>query len=332
VSDAPSPPATAPSGAGAGELLLATVVFAVFSSALRWDALGLPAFWDELGYYTPFSYTFFENDFAFHLGWVPPVSYKPPLFAAALNLSHRWFTKGNQPYLIVMTNLREGVRTADKKLLELFYKAQFWAVIVPLASNLIVVFLTFFLGRLLFHERAGLIAAYMMAIHPVGIVTSNRVLIDDFLSLWVILAFLIFYWVYHRNSFLGSFASGIALGMALLSKQNAILLLPAMWLYVFCVSRKIFSPHFMIFAVTGIFLSASWYLRVYQTYGTPLYHPGYKTMVEMSKTVSGEWFTLLAKRPHPAILFSVGIPYLCPPMIFAYATLVDFWNDLRAAF
>ncbi len=260
-----------------------------------------------------------------------PLFYKAPLFPAMLALSHRMFTRGDQPFLVVMSNLREGVRTADKKMLELFFKAQFWAAIVPLASNLAVILVTFFLGRLLFDSRIGLVAAYLMAIQPVGIVTSNRLLADDFFSMWVILALFIFYWAYHRNSFLGSLCAGICLGLSLLTKQNALLLLPIVWLYIFAVSRKIFSAHFLIFAATGLFLSAHWYLRVYNTYGTPLYHPGYAQMVEMSTDMSRKWFQVLDKRPHPSILFSVGIPYVCPPMIFLYATLKQLWTEARLA-
>lgn len=76
-----------------GEIALATLASLAALLIARGDAFGLTFFWDELGYYVPFAYTYFESGFRFHGGWMPPVSYKMPLLAieaAALTRVFGW--------------------------------------------------------------------------------------------------------------------------------------------------------------------------------------------------------------------------------------------------
>ncbi len=47
---------------------------------IRWDAMNLLFYWDELGLYAPYAYTFFRNGIRFSTEWVTPILTHPPLF------------------------------------------------------------------------------------------------------------------------------------------------------------------------------------------------------------------------------------------------------------
>ena len=144
-----------------------------------------------------------------------PLFHLPPAFPYALMLSHKTFTEKNTPYLSVESN---------KKLLRmsLFFKAQFYAVIVPLFFDIGLILCTFFIGRTLFNNRVGLYASLMLGVNAVNILSSQRIWADTMLSFFIALSALLFVIALKkdRRSLL-LFLSGIFAGVAIMCKQTA---------------------------------------------------------------------------------------------------------------
>lgn len=265
-----------------------------------------------------------------------PLYCKGPLFSIILSYSHRLLADPNQMYTIVLSNLGEWAGQIRPRA---FIKAQFWAVIVPLAADLLVILLTFFFGRYLFGNCAGLYACFLMSIHPVNILSSNRLLLESPQLFFVLLSLFIFFYSFKKKSFLGIFISGVFGGLSVLTKQNSLLLVVVVWFYTVMALEKpsnqikdwknICVNKLWIFYTLGLFLvSYQWFLTVYQTYGNPFWSPN---ATELMKETIG-WTRLLQKRPHPIILYPVGIPYMCPLFLLAYFSMKNLCFDVKELF
>lgn len=267
-----------------------------------------------------------------------PFYYKAPLFPTALSLSHKLLTPFGMPYVVV--NLRKGYEPGDYRNPS-FPRLQTWAVIVPLLSSLLVVLLTFVFAKKYFSNWTALTSAFLMAIHPVSITLSQKILADEFASMFMIASLYIFLIAYEKKSSMGSLLAGVVAGFGLLSRQTNGLGILTVWLFTIFLNEKafsrtdwvgnlkiIFNKYFLFFFLGALFISFDWFIKVYGYYGHPLYEPDVKRKIMEDRT---GWFEVLNKRPHAAILFSVGIPYLCPPFLFAYASIKRFFLELMNA-
>ncbi|MCG3175089.1 MAG: hypothetical protein MOGMAGMI_00011 [Candidatus Omnitrophica bacterium] len=263
-----------------------------------------------------------------------PLFYKAPLFPMALMYAHRLLTAGDHPYLIVKTNLREEALRLRPAW---FLQAQLWAVVVPLVSNLLVILWTYLLGRRLFGDREGLYGAAIMAANPISVVSSNRLLTEDFTGIFCIVTVWLFVGALGRRSWLGACAAGLVAGLAVLAKQSSILVPLVLCVYAAAVHLRtadrgrpgpffaaVFNPYALCLVGGMLFVSAHWFIKVWQVYGTPLYEPTAQEIVRGDET---GWHDVLAMRPHAAILYTVGLSYLCPPMLIGYLSVFRRWFD-----
>ncbi|OQX82000.1 MAG: hypothetical protein B6D56_01010 [Candidatus Omnitrophica bacterium 4484_70.1] len=159
-----------------------------------------------------------------------PFFHKPPAFPYALLLSHKVFAKKNQPYVVVSSDFSLG-KLLRKNKVSLFLEAQFYATIVPLFFSLGLILITFFLGKLLFSSRVGLYAAFIMAINPVDIMSSQRIWADDMLSFFAILSVTVFVIAMKKNYRWLFFLAGVLCGIAVLTKQTGGYLLIAIGIF-----------------------------------------------------------------------------------------------------
>ena len=265
---------------------------------------------------------------------IMPLYYKSPLFPAALALSHQLFAKPNQPFVVAKTHKHE--KPTEIRYGKVFLESQFWAAVVPLASNLLVILLTFFFARRLFDTRIAIYAMLLMSLHPVGIVNAYKILADDFAAFFVIAALFSFFLALHKRSYLGMMMAGVIAGLSYLAKPNAILILGTAWSYLVLRQegggisprawvKATLDPFFILFTAASLFISAHWFLRVYEVYGTFFYQPDSARM--FSEDASG-WFGVVGERPHMLFLFLFNIPYLCPPFILGHLTLIPFVKAL----
>ena len=265
-----------------------------------------------------------------------PLYYKAPAFAYALVLSHKLFARPKQPYSVGWASIQGYLRQVKPRI---FIGAQFYAVIVPLFFSLGLAVLTFLIGSRLFSQRAGLYAAFMMAMNPVSILISQKLLADDMSAFFFALSALLFIVAMQlKGSALKEngliLLAGVSCGIAVLAKQTAGLLVVPLWIFtvvahpkkiwnIECLPRIICNKKIILFLVGLFLVSAFWFLKVHETYGYFLKRGG---SAAVDKT---GWNAILRSRPNGWILFVLGLPYLCPPFIFVYCSVRKFIINFR---
>ncbi len=257
-----------------------------------------------------------------------PLHYRAPLFSYVLMLSHRLFDGDKKFYALCSSNLAEQVVKIKPKII---MTTQFWAAVVPIFFNLAVILMTFFLGRQFFNDRVGLWASFLMASNPVSLTLAYRLLVEDLLTFLVTLSVFLYLLFFRKKNIFGAFAAGAAAGLAVLAKQTAGLLLPAVWLYTLFSERKsknivgiALNPYFLIYALAAVLVSAFWFLKVYQVFGNPIHQPG--SVFEGIQNDRTGWFYAVSHRPPPFLFFSVGVIYLSPIFGFALLRLRKFYR------
>ncbi|MFT5208239.1 MAG: hypothetical protein ACI9CF_002008 [Candidatus Omnitrophota bacterium] len=262
-----------------------------------------------------------------------PLHMRAPLFPYVIMWAHRLLASPNQPYVVCSTNLGKAVlMLKPPKILQ----AQFWVAIIPFSANLLIIALICLMGWLLFNDkRIGLYASLIMAVNPVSIWLVHRLLSEDVAVVFVTLALLIFKGFNARKHLWVAWISGAIGGLAVLTNQKMGLILCIVFLYCFfCrweetggrkakglksikpVILATLDPSMWVFLIGLFSVSGFWFFKVHAMYGDPLHMPG------MGSSNIGDmtgWFTALSNRPHPIILFSLGVIVLCPLFIFAFA-------------
>ncbi len=151
-----------------------------------------------------------------------------------------------------------------------------------------------------------------------------RISPDDFAAFLTVAALFLFFISFEKNNLFLALASGVTAGLAILAQRTALLILPSMALYtLFAGEQKWYrprawldllkKPYFLSFLAGALFISAHWFLRLHRVYGNPFFPP------EMDK-IPGLDFV-------GSILFLIQIPLFCPPFLFGYLSLKDFFTD-----
>ncbi|MEI8344552.1 MAG: glycosyltransferase family 39 protein [Candidatus Omnitrophota bacterium] len=260
-----------------------------------------------------------------------PLYHKSPLFPAALVQTHRLLAAYDQPYGVFATK-------SDFVLKEMpfnykFAKAQLWASIVPFLSSLGVIILTFFLGRMFFGARIGLLAMFLQALHPVSIVNAYKILADDFASFFATACLILFCYGFSKKSGPIVIVAGMVHGMGILAKQSLVLYLPSFWIFILLTEpmdikdprtwlKNILNKYFLLFVAGSLFICFHWLQRVYAVYGDPFFQPNIDSTFVSDKT---GWFKqVLTSRPAAIWLFILNIPVLCPLFAFGHLTFFSF--------
>jgi len=270
-----------------------------------------------------------------------PLFWKTPLLPYILSLSHRFFAKPNQPFSIVATNIGKIVKKLKP---DAFFKAQFYACLVPLIFDLMTILLVFFIGQKLFTARIGIYASILMATNAISIWISHRIWTESLLVFFLVFSVWLFLIAKDKRSLILYVLSGIFCGLAILSKQTGILaVMPILLLSIGAKSltaRKsgninkdskieIFNMGYLIFIIFTLLIAAPWFIKVFQVYGNPFFAPHIRGMIETDMT---QWSSIIEKRPAPIILFGIGTFYLSPLFVLAYFTLGIFFKEVDQLF
>jgi len=146
-----------------------------------------------------------------------PLFHKPPVFSVLLFLSNKLFAKSKGIYTVVYSNVGNFI---DRLKPKVFMESQFYAVIIPLVFSMGTVLLTFFIGAMLFSNRVGLYGAFIMSIHPVAIMTSQKLWADDGVCFFINIALLcLVIGVKYKKEIL-FLISGLITGLAVITKQT----------------------------------------------------------------------------------------------------------------
>jgi hypothetical protein len=260
-----------------------------------------------------------------------PLFQNAPGFPFLLMLSHKIFTTEKQPYTALSAFYPQANRFLIKFRPSVVFNAQFYAAVVPLVFSLATIALIFFIGSCLFSKRAGLSAAFIYAIDPVNLLTSQRIWADDMLSFFVTLSVGILILALLRQKPIIALFSGLACGCGILAKQTGLILIPAAWILTILLNKGKFRDTkgvfmaifnaYITFFITGILLATGfWFYKVSSVYGTPFFTSERNLDAIATKDVTG-WHKLVADRPHGYLLYLIGIPSLCPLFLFSFFSI-----------
>ncbi|MDD5070825.1 MAG: glycosyltransferase family 39 protein [Candidatus Omnitrophica bacterium] len=281
-----------------------------------------------------------------------PIFHKPPGLPIALIASHKLFGNKEQPFTVF--NYEPEKNAESISALPFFSKdqlpkevralydnryIQFWAAIVPIFFSISTIFLTFLLGHFFFSYRAGLYAAFMIAVNPVSIMTSQKIWADDMLTCFMTVSILFFLIAIEKKLYWYSFLSGTGCGLAFLAKQSggavfiSLLLFAGITLIIQLINKTerfktkplALLINLSLFSAGFLLISGFWLVKTYQVYGNIFWQPSRKGVIVKDPT---GWLRAIYARPKPWRFFLTGIPYLCPLFFPAFLSLKDFVKSL----
>jgi 4-amino-4-deoxy-L-arabinose transferase-like glycosyltransferase len=260
-----------------------------------------------------------------------PFFYKAPLFPVILALTHQWIGPAGVPFAVVESNLAREVLKVRP---QIFFSTQFWAVVVPFATSLLIVLITFLWARRRFGDRAALYAAFILAVNPVGILTSNRLWTEDLMTVFLTLSMILYFEAFVRGKLVLCFGAGALMGLAVLTNQKSLLAASGLWVFSMIglraegkksIWRIVSDGRWWVFAAGLALVSGWWFIKIYGIYGNPLWGPNSE---KISPSDWG-WYRVLLSRPHGLIFYPVGTAAVSWGFAAGYLTLRD---GLRSAF
>jgi 4-amino-4-deoxy-L-arabinose transferase-like glycosyltransferase len=263
-----------------------------------------------------------------------PLYYMAPAFPYMLMVSHLLFSDSKDYRVSILNPNGKDKFNRERE----FISNQFYLCIVPFFFSLMLIVSTFFLGIVSGNAAGGFIAAGIIAFSGVDIFTAHRLWPADMCGFFVTISFIFMFMnTINKKRNLFYFLSGLFFSVAVLTRQNVLVLLPVLLFSVFLdnlpcsddggckvciVKRSSFSLAWVILPL--IVLTGPWFMAVYKTYGTFFYDTAVsmKDMVDANKT---QFYDTLGARPHVSVLFTVGLMAITPFFIFSLATLKDFF-------
>jgi len=147
-----------------------------------------------------------------------PLFHLPFGFPKLIAFSHSLFVGAKKPYISVYKNrlnFFDLVRTSE------LFKVQFYITVIPLMFFIGIVISTYYLGKLMFNERVGLYACFMLAINPVSIIASERIWADSMVCFFVSLSQVFITLFITRKKISFAFIAGVLCGIGALAKQTS---------------------------------------------------------------------------------------------------------------
>lgn len=253
-----------------------------------------------------------------------PLHMRAPLFPWLVSVANALWSKPGYEYALVSSNPgRDALRVRPA----ISQQVQRWAVILSLMGNFLVLLLVFAAARMWFGDRVALYATFLLATNPIHITLGYRLLADDWVVVWLMGAMIAAYRAVTARDGAGFFAAGALLGLAFLTKQSVVVVAAGIFVFTALASDRSFAWRGLGLFLAGLLSVGSfWLIKVWQVYGHPLHQPPRELMIRsIHEDVTG-WFRSLYAQMHPVFLFSVGLLYLSPLLVSAYATLARLKN------
>lgn len=132
----------------------------------------------------------------------------------------------------------------------------YWGRFVAVVFGTGTIFLTFLLGRRLFGNRAGLMAAALLAVFPSAVVQSQINKPDPILAFMTTLSVLVSYLYFRKGGTKLALASGLVIGVAMGTKYNGVLVvIPFLLAVALRHGRRIFSEPDLYLGAGGSILA-----------------------------------------------------------------------------
>ncbi|MCK9220754.1 MAG: glycosyltransferase family 39 protein [Bacteroidales bacterium] len=159
--------------------------------------------------------------------------------------------------------------------IDTFGNSDFAVRIPTLIFSLLAIYLTFLLGKYLFNERVGLLAAFLHAINGLvleigsGRLSSDHV--ETFFNIFIEIAILFcIISIIQKNKYYLSFLGGLFIGLAILSKWLPALIVFPVWLTGAIFARKYtvreIIRHFIIIVIGCLIIALPWFIYIMLTF------------------------------------------------------------------
>ena len=203
------------------------------------------------------------------------------------------------------------------------------AAIIPLLFGSISCLVVYIIGAELFNKKVGILAAFLNAVSSFQWVASTRIWNDIVLAFFVSLTFYFFYTGIENDDTKKMILAGLFGGIALLIKQSAILIFPAILLYVLMTRKTIkalFTKKIALFIIISAVIFLPWMIWVKSVYGVPWHMPQKSAEV----FINYKWFSLVTNRPWYYLIIS--LPLTVPFYLFSYMGLATLKRDKSLIF
>lgn len=149
---------------------------------------------------------------------------------------------------------------------KIFGSSRLAAVSVSIAFGSLMVLIIFLLGRELYDDRVGLLAAFFLCIDPIHWICSEKIWMETTMSFFILLAILLFVYGQKQKKYL--LFSGLSIGLAMLTKYPGILPLFIIIMYVALAERRnIKLKDIGLLCLTSIIIFLPWVIWNWKVYG-----------------------------------------------------------------
>jgi len=178
----------------------------------------------------------------------------------------------------------------------------------PLLSSLASIVVVFYLGKLLFTERMGLVAALLLAFFPLDIIYATKLYSDIPVALWTGLSVL-FFLMGERGpkeprSIVYFLSSGLCMGLGYITKLSGVLLILFFLTYVIYKRRIKVSHVYLILGFLVVFISEN---LVYHLWGSEQL---LSRITTVSKSVTTSKIVTPPKLPQSSFLLYPWLMYI----------------------
>jgi len=180
------------------------------------------------------------------------------------------------------------------------------------------VFLVYQIGKTVYEDRVGLVAAGLFALTPWHVVLSRSFLIDVQCLFFSLLSLLIGIWAIRKTSLNLTLVSGIVFGIALLTKLFAVFtLIPLALLFAHYVSGKLRRSlsQILLFVLPSFLMHYSWYELISRL--------GFFSVFTHTDFLSGSQG--LVPSPFFLLRFFVGTPGLVFLLAASISAIIALW-------
>jgi 4-amino-4-deoxy-L-arabinose transferase-like glycosyltransferase len=192
------------------------------------------------------------------------------------------------------------------------------AALLPILSGLGVLWATFAIGKkLAFQENTALVACLVLSFCPILLFSSVRILIDGLLALLVSGTLLLFLTALEEEKKSLVIFSGVTFGLALLTKETAVLILPVLsylWFRKGPVTGKV--RFFLYFWIPALLICAPWFYYFHKVNG--YFFAGSEISQE---NLEFPFVNMMVHRPW--YFYFVHVALLSPIYVFGYFEIVE---------
>ena len=212
---------------------------------------------DEVGSFSTYAYSTISNNWL----WSKEAMAQPPLFAYILAISTHFFGGGIEVFRIVSI---------------IFGSLSIWVI--------------YFLGKELFDRRVGILSALLLCFGSFHILYSRIVLLEATLIFFILASVYYFYKSYNKeNDIKYAYVCGIFLGLACITKWNALLLYLVFFLFIIWTKknfRSLFEKKFLHIVLISLLIQLPVWIYLYIQGRNPIYYQLHGRFVTERATLS----------------------------------------------